>query len=165
MVDPLTGLANRRRLDQDLVRIDAERAAARAAVSVAMVDVDHFKRFNDTYGHREGDVMLQSIGSAITGAVRPGDTVYRYGGEEFLVLMRNAPQVAAVEVCEGVRHAVSRLERSVTVSIGVATGIEESLSTLTVAADEALYRAKEEGRDRVVPTTVANRAAARVSAI
>ncbi len=164
-VDPLTGLANRRRLDQDLARLDAERTAARLPVSVAMVDVDEFKRFNDTFGHREGDVALQSVSSTIAAAVRSSDSVYRYGGEEFLVLLRNAPQSEAVEVCEGIRLAVASLPNHVTVSIGVATGNDEPLPTLTVAADEALYRAKEDGRNRIVATSVINRGGARVSSV
>ncbi|MEZ5225279.1 MAG: GGDEF domain-containing protein [Acidimicrobiales bacterium] len=105
-VDPLTGLANRRRLDQDLARLDAERTAARQPVSVAMVDVDEFKRFNDTFGHSEGDVALRNVSTTIAAAVRSSDSVYRYGGEEFLVLLRNAPQHAAVDVCD--RHPVGR---------------------------------------------------------
>ncbi len=163
LVDPLTGLANRRRLDQDLAHLEAVRRAAREAVSVAMVDVDFFKRFNDAFGHQEGDRALRAVGSTIAAAVRPGDVVYRYGGEEFLVLMTNAPQADALEVCERIRISVAGLNLSLTVSVGVATGIREPLPTLTVAADEALFRAKEEGRNRVVATTIANLAGARVS--
>ncbi len=164
-VDPLTGLANRRRLDQDLARLDAERTAARQPVSVAMVDVDEFKRFNDTFGHSEGDVALRNVSTTIAAAVRASDSVYRYGGEEFLVLLRNAAQQEAVDVCEGIRLAVASLPNLVTVSIGVATGHDEPLPTLTVAADEALYRAKEDGRNRIVATSVVNRGGARVSSV
>ena len=165
LVDPLTGLANRRRLDQDLARFDAERVAARQPVSLAMVDVDEFKRFNDTFGHAEGDVALQTVSTTIAKSIRPQDSVYRYGGEEFLVLLRNAPQQEAAHVCEGIRLAVAGLPNQVTVSIGVATGIEEPLTTLTVAADEALYKAKSDGRNRIVATSVLNRVGARVSDI
>ncbi len=164
-VDPLTGLANRRRLDQDLAQLDAERTAARQPVSVAMVDVDEFKRFNDTFGHAEGDRALQNVSTTIAAAVRPSDSVYRYGGEEFLVLLRNAPQNEAVHVCEGIRLAVAGLANRVTVSIGVATGNDERLPILTDAADEALYRAKADGRNRIVATSVVNRDGARVSSV
>lgn len=173
LVDPLTGLANRRRLDQDLARLEAVREAARRPISLAMIDVDDFKRYNDTFGHREGDAALRQVGAAIasvistasTGAPRSNDSVYRYGGEEFLLLLSDAPKPDAVATCEAVRLAVAGLPSQITVSIGVATGIDEPLSTLTVAADEALYRAKANGRDQVVATEVANRSGARVSSI
>ena len=177
LVDPLTGLANRRRLDQDLARLDAAREAARQPISVAMVDVDDFKRYNDTFGHSAGDAALQQVGSAIASAIAGGTTstgaasgrlsgsVYRYGGEEFLLLLRNAPKSEAVNACEAVRSAVSSLPNRITVSIGVATGTDEPLPTLTMAADEALYRAKADGRDQVVATGVTNRTGARVSSM
>ncbi len=165
LVDPLTGLANRRRLDQDLARFDQERAEARRPVSVAMIDVDDFKRFNDTYGHGAGDRALRSVSMTIAACIRSSDSVYRYGGEEFLVLLRGAPKQDAVDVCERVRLAIAGLTSQVTVSIGVATGLDEPLPTLTVAADEALYKAKADGRNCVVATSVVNRDGARVSAI
>jgi diguanylate cyclase (GGDEF)-like protein len=123
-----------------------------------MVDIDRFKRLNDTYGHATGDEVLRAVGGAIVSAVREDDVPARFGGEEFVVLLRNPDPGVAVEVGERIRSAVGELDlRSlgvprVSVSVGVAVADEpdEPIESLLETADRALYRAKRNGRDRVV---------------
>lgn len=162
MQDGLTGLANRRHFDAVL---DAELRRARrdaTPLSLIMIDVDFFKRFNDRYGHVAGDACLQQIASAIKNVPgRPGDLVARYGGEEFAIILPNTAPAGALPVAERVRLAVRSSEivheentdGIATISLGVATiAPERALRTaeeLIKAADEALYRAKEGGRDQV----------------
>ncbi|MCP3911338.1 MAG: GGDEF domain-containing protein [Actinomycetia bacterium] len=163
LLDPLTGLANRRQLDQDLKSLERERIRGRAPVTAVMIDVDKFKLVNDTKGHAEGDRILQVVGAVIVSSVREGDVVYRYGGEEFFVLLRYTDRTAGQVVAERIRKAVETCGEEVTISLGVATGADEPVPVLATAADEALLRAKDEGRNRVVATTVGNPHAARVS--
>ncbi|MEM9514132.1 MAG: GGDEF domain-containing protein [Actinomycetota bacterium] len=151
LTDPLTHLANRRRLDRDiddLVHSDA-------GVAALMVDVDNFKRFNDRYGHAVGDAVLRSVATLIAAQIREGDVVYRYGGEEFCVLLPGASVDDAHEIAERIRTEVATATATgktdpVTVSIGVA--VEEATATRTtiVDADHALFRAKLDGRNRTV---------------
>jgi diguanylate cyclase (GGDEF)-like protein len=148
--DPLTGLANRRRLDHDL----ATAAVTEAEVAFLMVDIDHFKAYNDRHGHQRGDELLQTVASAISAAVRERDVVYRYGGEEFSVLLPGADTTTATGVAERVRTAVvgatAGLAETVTVSVGVATGTAPiEPADLVARADRALYEAKQDGRDRI----------------
>ena len=149
--DPLTGLANRRKLDQDL-----ESVASADGAAFLMVDIDHFKAFNDVHGHRRGDELLRVVAGAIASAVREEDVVYRYGGEEFSVLLAGADVVEAGVIAERVRAAVRTATTSdgvgpVTVSVGVAAqGAPIVATTLVEHADAALYAAKEAGRDRVL---------------
>lgn len=162
--DPLTGLANRRFFDKALEQAWQDVPVAGAPVALMMIDIDHFKLFNDAAGHLEGDRCLTAIAHTIADQVRgQQDIAARFGGEEFIVLMPRTPLDAAVNVAERVRSAVAALQlfhpgrsgRSfVSVSIGVAA-MRPSASGATSAkliatADEALYRAKAEGRDRVV---------------
>jgi diguanylate cyclase (GGDEF)-like protein len=160
--DPKTGLANASWWRQVA---DAELARARRAgrpLSVLLVDIDHFKRVNDRYGHLFGDAVLVAVAEALRAATRPWDLVGRFGGEEFVVLLADVDLPTAAEIAERIRRQVAAarcpLDRphldggavGVTVSIGVAVceppaGLPESLE----AADAALYRAKAEGRDRV----------------
>ncbi|MCP5026619.1 MAG: GGDEF domain-containing protein [Actinomycetia bacterium] len=163
LLDPLTGLANRRQLDRDLENLERERIRARAPVTAVMIDVDKFKLVNDTKGHAEGDRILQVVARVITSSVREGDVVYRYGGEEFFVLLRFTDKGTGLVVAERIRKSVEGCGEEVTISLGVATGVDESVAVLATAADEALLRAKEEGRNRVVVTVVDNPHAARVS--
>ena len=156
--DALTGLPNRRdffdRIGEECRR--AERFGQ--PLCVAIVDVDHFKRINDTYGHAAGDKVLVEVAGRLRSALRPGDIVARLGGEEFGVLLPNARTATAAALCEGLRDAVAAfpfvlagVQNVVTVSIGVtsyASG-EESDGTLA-RADRRLYRAKSSGRNRVV---------------
>jgi diguanylate cyclase (GGDEF)-like protein len=153
--DSLTGLFNRRYLDEVLHR-ELSRAGREAyPVSVALLDVDHFKVLNDTHGHAAGDRMLAALGDLLAGRVRGGDVACRYGGEELLVVLPGAARDAAVSRAEEWRTACAALRvdgLGVTVSIGVATASvdgEDSAAVLA-AADRALYTAKRTGRDRVV---------------
>lgn len=158
ITDPLTGLANRRRLEESL-RHEWQRARrTRAPLSVAMVDIDHFKRYNDLHGHREGDRCLERIATQLDRTVRDTDLVARYGGEEFAVVMPDTGAAAAREVAERIRLAVGELaepltpQQMVTVSAGVATLVDadrQSTDWLIERADTALYQAKRTGRNRV----------------
>lgn len=155
--DALTGLPNRRYFDE-FCGLLARRRRAEDAVGVLMIDVDLFKRLNDTYGHDTGDEVLRAIGGAIMATVREDDVPARYGGEEFVVLLRNPSREVAIEVGERVRAAVRALDlrdlgvSKVSVSVGVAVAHEadEPITDLIKSADRALYRAKRAGRDRVV---------------
>jgi diguanylate cyclase (GGDEF)-like protein len=155
--DALTGLPNRRYFDE-FVSLLARRRRAGDAVGILMVDIDKFKVLNDTHGHATGDEVLRAVAGAIVSAVREDDVPARFGGEEFVVLLRNPDPGVAVEVGERIRHAVRGLDlgrfgvRGVSVSVGVAvaTGPDEPIEELIETADQALYRAKRAGRDRVV---------------
>jgi diguanylate cyclase (GGDEF)-like protein len=157
--DSLTGLFNRRYLDTMLERELARAAREDYPVSVALLDVDHFKRLNDTHGHAAGDRMLAAIGTLLADGVRGGDVACRYGGEELLVVLPNATRADAVARAEEWRTACAALrvesgEQSlgVTISIGVAAAPADGADPAAVlaAADRALYEAKRSGRDRVV---------------
>ncbi|HEX7431976.1 MAG TPA: sensor domain-containing diguanylate cyclase, partial [Candidatus Limnocylindrales bacterium] len=158
--DQLTQLPNRRHFDEYCTLL-ASRRRASDKVAILAVDVDHFKRINDTYGHPVGDQVLRAIGDAIQVSVRDEDVPARYGGEEFVVLLRNPAPGVALEIGERIRQSVRELDLShsgvserVTVSVGVATGnaTGEPISAIVERADSALYAAKRAGRDRVVPT-------------
>jgi diguanylate cyclase (GGDEF)-like protein len=154
--DPLTGLPNRRYVDEVVALLGPGRRAE-DAMGVVMVDVDHFKRLNDRHGHAVGDDVLRAVARTIAAAVRDVDVPARYGGEEFVVLLRRPGRAVALEVGERIRAAVQRLDLRdlgvdrVTVSVGVAVGIGDGdrVGDLLVAADRALYRAKRNGRNRV----------------
>jgi diguanylate cyclase (GGDEF)-like protein len=154
-LDPLTGVANRRSLDETLVR-EAERGARLGLpLTAIMVDVDHFKRINDTFGHAMGDKVLQSIAYTISSRVRPYDLVARYGGEEFLILLPAITLKDCGGFAERFRVAISTMTiegftRKVTASFGVATLLPGQPSqTLFERADRALYQAKQNGRNRI----------------
>jgi diguanylate cyclase (GGDEF)-like protein len=160
--DSLTGLFNRRYLDEMLARELARAEREGYPVSVALLDADHFKHLNDTYGHATGDRMLAAVGELLGDGVRGGDVACRYGGEEFLVILPNAGQEDAVARAEDWRTGCAALRVTtddgtdrtvgVTVSIGVATAPKDGADSAAVlaAADRALYAAKGGGRDRVV---------------
>jgi diguanylate cyclase (GGDEF)-like protein len=157
MTDDLTRLPNRRHLfaaaEEELRRSES----GAGPFSVLALDIDHFKRINDTYGHAAGDTLLQRIAHACRTALRPGDRVGRVGGEEFLVLLPATSQPAALMIAERLRAAVESLDCSdidpalrVTISVGVAEWERgETLARIAARADAVLYRAKEEGRNRV----------------
>ena len=155
--DALTGLPNRRYFEE-FVSLLAQRRRAGDAVGILMVDIDKFKRLNDTHGHATGDEVLRAVAGAIVSAVREDDVPARFGGEEFVVLLRNPDPGVAVDVGERIRAAVRGLDlgrhgvRGVSVSVGVAVadGPDEPIEELIETADRALYRAKRAGRDRVV---------------
>jgi diguanylate cyclase (GGDEF)-like protein len=155
--DALTGLPNRRYFDE-FVGLLAHRRRAGDGVGILMVDIDRFKALNDTHGHATGDAVLRAVGGAIVSAVRDDDVPARFGGEEFVVLLRNPGPGVAVEVGERIRAAIRSLDLrrlgvhqlSVSVGVAVADGPDEPIATLIDTADRALYRAKRAGRDRVV---------------
>jgi diguanylate cyclase (GGDEF)-like protein len=155
--DALTGLPNRRYFDEYLGLL-ARRRRAEDKVGVLMIDIDRFKKLNDTFGHAVGDHVLREVAQAIAHAVREDDVPARFGGEEFAVLLKNPTPEVAVEVGERVRRAVSNLHLrrmgvpGVSVSVGVAVAEEPdvALDVVIDEADRALYRAKRSGRDRVV---------------
>jgi diguanylate cyclase (GGDEF)-like protein len=158
--DPLTGLANRRHFHNVLKRqIDVVARSGESAL-LLMLDIDHFKKVNDTFGHPAGDQVLQAIAKCLVRCVRPMDTVARYGGEEFAVILPNSLASFGDIVAERIRESVAALsitvspqiEVKVTVSIGGAYAPEWVRSTTTLWTDRAdgqLYRAKAEGRNRV----------------
>jgi len=151
--DDLTGFANRRRLDRDLAH---HAVLAHGPTSVIMVDVDRFKAINDTYGNRAGDRVLSDFGRALSDAVREGDVVYRYGGEEFCVLLPNATQDEAAQVADRIVSAAHDVElpngSHITVSVGVADGAPSEVGHTLACADQAMMSAKHTGRDRVGQT-------------
>lgn len=157
-LDALTGLANRRRIAEVGADALARTREAGTDCAVALMDVDDFKRVNDTFGHGAGDAVLQGVARALSGAMGPGDHAARWGGEEFVVLMPGAPMVDARERAERLRAAVEGLAIAAgggrpvrcTVSIGLATaGRLDSFEQLVNRADRAMYRAKSEGKNRV----------------
>lgn len=156
MTDALTNLANRRRLDRDLGDALATRGGT---VAFAMVDIDHFKTYNDTNGHPAGDDVLRLVAQLLQANVRPNDVVYRYGGEEFCVLLPDTSTDEASMVAERLRRAVhdvnfpggdTQPEGRLTISVGVALAEQPDAADLKHRADGALYEAKRAGRDRVV---------------
>jgi len=161
-LDGLTNIANRRRFDEFL-HIEWRRAAREAApLSVILADIDFFKAYNDTYGHEAGDEILKKVAGALAVTVnRPADLVARYGGEEFVVALPGTDAAGALVLAERLRaavealavaHSTSRAAAHVTISVGVATTIPErgaAPEALVAAADQALYEAKHDGRNRV----------------
>jgi len=153
--DSLTGLANHRSL---MKRLDAEEARYKRdkrGFSVLVGDVDHFKQYNDAFGHPAGDEVLQLIADIMRESARPVDCVARYGGEEFVVVMPDTTPADALELAEHIRARVAAKKftgRKMTLSIGVASFPEDgdNAEAIISVADEALYQAKREGRDRAV---------------
>lgn len=162
--DSLTGLANRRALDEALDHEWRRTVSAGSQMALILLDIDHFKKFNDHYGHQAGDGCLRAVAAVVKAAGRgPTDVAARYGGEEFALLLgdpigdaaRIAEDIRAEVVALGVHHAGVGPGAVVTVSIGVANVLARLGSTITMpdtlvqAADRALYRAKDHGRNRV----------------
>jgi diguanylate cyclase (GGDEF)-like protein len=157
--DPLTGLYNRRYMDESLGRELARAARGKAPLAVVMLDLDHFKRFNDDFGHDVGDALLRQLGGLLQDSVRVEDIACRFGGEEFTLIMPGADAEVARSRCEQIRERVRAIElqrdgrriAGSTVSLGVAVFPEhaETGEALLRAADAALYAAKSAGRDRV----------------
>jgi diguanylate cyclase (GGDEF)-like protein len=158
--DPLTGLFNRRYMEETLDRELSRAEREHRPLSLVLLDIDRFKHFNDTYGHEAGDTVLASLGALLRSASRAGDVACRYGGEEFLLILPAASLADAQRRAEEIRESIrslrvtlgSRPLEPVRCSMGVAAFPEhgEAGGTLLRAADAALYRAKREGRDQVV---------------
>lgn len=148
--DPLTGLANRRFLQIQLEKSFEGAKRYGEKLSVIMLDIDHFKRFNDTRGHLEGDRLLAKVAEVLVKELRNADYVFRYGGEEFLCMLPETDLPMAREVAERLRLAVET-ETEVTISLGIASLVETipDRETLVRLADAALYQAKQNGRNRV----------------
>jgi diguanylate cyclase (GGDEF)-like protein len=156
--DSLTGLYNRRYLDETMERELARARRENYSVSVIMIDIDHFKNFNDTYGHQAGDKVLTALSGLLRSGVRQGDIACRYGGEEFLVIMPGVDEVDAKRRAEAIRSSFNGLrvnygeaELSVSISIGVAFYPQHGndMNEIVKAADAALYEAKQSGRNLV----------------
>lgn len=162
--DALTGLANRRSFDERLVQEWERSQRGRHELALIFIDVDHFKLYNDTYGHSAGDDCLAAVAGAIHSCMfRPADLASRYGGEEFVVLLPETTAQGAREVAERIQEAVDKLNMPhaasptaghVTISIGLTSCVPQSglAQALVDAADSALYQAKHAGRHRIVST-------------
>jgi len=165
MQDGLTGLANRRQLDAALPDEMGRAHRSGRPLGVIMLDIDHFKRFNDLYGHPAGDECIRAVGQAVLSCVgRAGDLVVRYGGEELLVLLPESDEIGTWQVADRILQAVRDLQiyhagndiGVVTISAGTyvmdGTAPMMRVQALIKLADEALYKAKSQGRNRVWPT-------------
>lgn len=162
--DPLTGLLNRRAFEPSFQKLlsllgapdDQRRTGPLSALSVFFIDLDHFKRINDTYGHAVGDEVLRVVSLAITRALRTADLICRYGGEEIVVVLPGVTNSDALVVAEKLRRTVADLSFSipdlrVTMSLGVCTTTHYAKPEVLLSrADAAVYEAKEHGRDQVV---------------
>lgn len=159
-LDGLTGMANRRHFDETIDKEWRRAIRDKTELSVIMMDIDHFKLYNDHYGHLGGDDCLKKVANEIMGVVqRPGDVVARYGGEEFVVVLPTTPEEGAIIIAEKIRssifdqqyeHAKSQTCEYVTISLGTATIIpthDMKWQDLVAKADEGLYYAKEQGRN------------------
>ncbi len=156
LTDGLTGLPNRRSIEDTLKRMAAQSGRAASSLGVLLFDLDHFKQINDLYGHEKGDEVLALVGATIAAAGREGDFAGRYGGEEFIALLPDTDRGGAVVAAEKLREAIANVEipgvaRPVTASFGVAAMPEDAAepALLLRAADRALYMAKSQGRNRV----------------
>lgn len=159
--DPLTRLGNRLRLREDLETRSAQAERYGHSYCAILCDVDHFKLYNDHYGHLAGDDVLKAVAEVVAQTVRKGDTVYRYGGEEFLAILPEQSLESATQAAERLRRGVKELEiphaarpapNMVTISLGLAIlhpGEKKSADELLKQADDALYRAKKAGRNRL----------------
>lgn len=167
--DTLTGLYSRRYLDEQLPGLVKSHRRNQAALSLLIIDLDHFKAINDEYGHLVGDEVLWRVAEAVRATVRSADSAVRYGGEEFCVILPGTGRAEAARVGERIRQAISRLDlealkpgMTVTASVGVADmGVDEEQFEWLQRADLALYSAKHAGRDQVhiAPAAVAGEAA------
>jgi len=154
-IDGLTGLHNRRWLDETFSRQVERAVRAGRALTLLLIDIDHFKRLNDERGHAAGDEALRQVSAALAAAVRPRDSLARYGGEEFAVLVPDVEGAQSLQVAERLREAVAGRALSgadgttLTISVGVAVkAAGDTLPSLLERADAALYRAKASGRNR-----------------
>ena len=164
MEDALTGLANRRQLDERLAVLLREAHKTGSVVTVALADVDHFKGINDRFSHAVGDEVLRCVGEILRAHCRLGDLAGRYGGEEFMLVFRNLEMPAACEICERVRKAIEdwdwksiHPQLRVTLSMGLASSASfDNSQGLMDAADHWLYEAKHHGRNQIQPVLVSS---------
>jgi diguanylate cyclase len=176
LTDPLTSLANRKFFDEALAKTVAEAHARHEPLSLMLTDIDHFKKFNDSYGHLTGDQVLRLAAIAVKQNVKGQDVAARYGGEEFAIVLPNTDLRSAITVADHIRHVIMNKElmkRStgehlgrITISIGVATlGSGDNPRSLIERADVCLYAAKRSGRNRVIGETdpEASQAASKVA--
>ena len=154
--DALTGLANRRAFEDTMRRMLAQADRTVSPLAALAIDLDHFKRVNDVYGHEQGDNVLAAVGDTLGSTVRASDFVARYGGEEFIVLAPDTDASSAMVLAEKLRRAIATIGLpsgggTITGSIGVAAFPEHGTDAeiLLRAADRALYAAKEHGRNRI----------------
>ena len=161
LTDPLTGIANRKAFDNALAAAEEQAASSDDPVSLLLCDIDHFKKFNDSWGHQTGDQVLRLVANCLSENVKGRDTAARYGGEEFGVVLRGTPLKDAVRIAEQIRLAVKgrRLVKkstgdvlgTITISIGVAQFARHEAAEVTVRrADACLYGAKQSGRNLVM---------------
>lgn len=166
-IDPLMGIGNRRAMEEALAMAHQRSFRYRRTYSVILIDVDHFKAYNDTYGHPRADRVLRDLGREILSCGRMLDTAYRYGGEEVLVLLPETDAAGTLAVADRIRRSVAALsiehkgapDGVITVSAGLATSVPSpegkvpGVFDLLGAADESLYKAKAAGRNRIGPAT------------
>jgi diguanylate cyclase (GGDEF)-like protein len=156
--DPLTGLFNRRYMEESLEREFSRASRNKSSVSIVMMDLDNFKRFNDTYGHQAGDALLRAFGDLLKRSSRGQDIACRYGGEEFVLVLTDSNLAGALRRAEILRQQVKQLSveyagqllGAVSISMGVALYPDHgtTMGDVLRASDQALYCAKREGRDR-----------------
>lgn len=169
MIDGLTQIANRRCFDETLQKEWLRLTREQKPLSLLLGDIDYFKKFNDHYGHHAGDDCLRLVSKALADSVlRPADLAARYGGEEFVMLLPGVDIQGALQVGQrilsairelAIKHQKSEISDTVTISLGAATltpSVERAPETLILSADEALYQAKEQGRNRIVPAQPAD---------
>lgn len=155
--DPLTEICNRAAFDEAIDKEYSSYRRHQADFSLMIIDIDHFKAVNDTHGHIAGDKVLKSVASLIRSSIRRSDEVFRYGGEEFVVILSNTKQGGAKFIAERVRKEIEKLtvslgkEIKVTASIGIASSeLMQDVTDTLEFADKALYQAKDQGRNQVI---------------
>jgi diguanylate cyclase (GGDEF)-like protein len=160
--DPLTGLLNRRGFENSFQRLILLHQKSKEPLSILLIDIDHFKKFNDKYGHNAGDSTLQTVSQTLTSCVREQDIVARWGGEEFVLALPNLNIKKAEETANRLRLAIANQELdcegipvAITATIGISSfnAEEDNLAVWIKAADDALYEGKEKGRNRFVANT------------
>lgn len=164
LTDPLTGLKNRRAFEREILQLGAAAKVAQEPLSLLVVDIDYFKTVNDAHGHLIGDSVIKRVAQWLTETVRGQDVVARFGGEEFALILPMTDLIGAIRVAENIRASIAKRtlrygEKSIgriTVSVGAAQlKCDESVEDLFNRADQVLYKAKREGRNRVVASTEA----------
>jgi diguanylate cyclase (GGDEF)-like protein len=153
-IDGLTGLKNRRTFEERLAQELTRSKRSHGPLALLLLDIDHFKSFNDTFGHPRGDEVLRMVARLLSRSIRDTDFAARYGGEEFAIILPDTDREGAMQMGERLREAIEQAlwtERPITISVGAATTSAETISTdlLIDDADRALYRSKQKGRNLV----------------